>query len=243
MPGNGRTKNAYGRISVGAAATACVAQGPWPGTYRLTRVSRRAGARSTGSSFLRVVVAGSIVRPGKVDNALTCCTYIDRHGLSFALTSLSFFLDGLPKPRESLNGCARREHQRWRVRRQARKVFRRGSLLFQIRDTYDSSRHRSQRSICRSGGERRPKILLTRRVAHPVGNGTQLLNVRPSAAVRCRSRLFPLLAANAVEGFPHIGLDAGYVTECRVKDGLQRAPPDSVQATRARARRSSRRAR
>ena len=70
---------------------------------------------------------------------------------------------------------------------------------------------------------------LTRRAAHPVGNGAQLLNVRPSAAVRCRSRLFPLLAANAVEGFPQIGLDAGYVTE--VKDGLQRAPLDSVQAT------------
>ena len=84
---------------------------------------------------------------------------------------------------------------------------------------------------------------LTRRAAHPVGNGAQLLNVRPSAAVRCRSRLFPLLAANALEGFPHIGLDAGYVTECRVKDGLQRAPPDSVQATTARARRSRRRAR
>jgi hypothetical protein len=99
-----------------------------------------------------------------------------------------------------------------------------GSVLFQIRDTYDSSRYRSQRSICRSGGERRPKIHLTRRVVHPVGSGAQLLNVCPSAAVR--SRLFPLVAANAVEGFPHIGLDARYVTECRVKDEPQRAPPD-----------------
>ena len=35
----------------------------------------------------------------------------------------------------------------------------------------------------------------------PVGNGAQMPNVRPSGAVQCRSRLFPLLAANAFKLF------------------------------------------
>jgi len=36
----------------------------------------------------------------------------------------------------------------------------------------------------------------------PFGSGAQLPNVRLSAAVKCRSRLFRLLAAKAFEGFP-----------------------------------------
>jgi hypothetical protein len=52
-----------------------------------------------------------------------------------------------------------------------------------------------------SGAQGRASVRhLPRRAAHPVGNDAQLLNVRPPAAVRCRLRLFPLLAANAVEG-------------------------------------------